>query len=243
MATETPAAGPPRSLSRRMWPVAVLAVAVLAFFALRLDRYVTLDALRENRAVLKQVVARNGTLAPIAYMLVYAAIVALSLPGGAVLTLAGGFLFGALAGTGAAVVAATAGATIVFLIARGAFGDLLRRRAGPFLRRMEAGFQDNALCYLLVLRLVPAFPFWAVNLVPALVGVPLPTFVAATFVGIIPATFVFASFGAGLGAIFDSGAEVRLGAILTPQVVIALIGLAILALLPVAVKRWKARPR
>ncbi len=114
-------------------------------------------------------------------------------------------------------------------------------KAGPFLARMEAGFKEDALSYLLVLRLIPAFPFFIVNLVPALLGVPLRTFAIATFLGIIPGTFVFSSIGAGLGSIFDNMQEFTLKGALTPQVLTALIGLAVLALIPVAVKRFKAR--
>jgi uncharacterized membrane protein YdjX (TVP38/TMEM64 family) len=106
---------------------------------------------------------------------------------------------------------------------------------------MEAGFNEDALSYLLVLRLIPAFPFFIVNLVPAFLGVSLRTFVIATFLGITPGTFVFASIGAGLGSIFDSMQEFSLKGALTPQVITALVGLALLSLLPVAYKKIKAR--
>lgn len=232
----------PRSTLKRLTPLAGLIVVIALFFALGLDRYVTFDALRENRAMLKAFAAEHAALAALAYLAVYAAVVALSLPGGAILTLAGGFLFGALIGTVYVVVAATTGATLLFLIARTALGDVLRAKAGPFIRRMEAGFQANALSYLLALRLVPAFPFWAVNLVPALLGVRLSTYVVATAVGIIPGSFVFAAFGAGLGGAFDAGGDVDLGAVLTPEIIAGLAGLAVLALVPAAIRKLKARP-
>lgn len=226
---------------KRAAPVLVLVAGIALFFWFRLDRYLTFDALRANRMALTDFVAANHLVAALAYMGLYAAVVALSVPGGAVMTLAGGFLFGATRGTLYVVVAATIGATLVFLIARFALGDLMRRKAGPFLLRMEEGFRENALNYLLVLRLVPAFPFWVVNLAPALLGVKLSTYVVATAIGIIPGTFVFATFGAGLGAIFDAGGEVSLSAVLTPQIVAGLVGLAVLALIPVAVKKFKNR--
>ena len=106
---------------------------------------------------------------------------------------------------------------------------------------MEAGFQEDALSYLLVLRLVSLFPFWLVNLVPAFLGVPLSAYVAATFIGIIPGTFVFVSLGAGLGSIFDTGGECTLSGVFTPWMIAGLIGLAVLALIPVAYKKIKAR--
>ena len=172
---------------------------------------------------------------------IYAAATALSLPGGAVLTVTGGFLFGGLIGTFWVVLAATIGATAVFLVAKTALGDSLRRKAGPFLKRMEAGFQENALSYLLVLRLIPLFPFFIVNLVPAFLGVGLRTYVIGTFVGIIPGSFVFASVGAGLGSLLDQPGELSLAGVVTPEIVIALVGLSLLSLLPVAYKKLAAR--
>jgi uncharacterized membrane protein YdjX (TVP38/TMEM64 family) len=225
----------------RLWPLGALALAIVAVIVLDLDRFLTFDALREHRETLTAFVADHTALAALTFALVYTAVIALSVPGGAVLTIAGGFMFGSLLGTALVVVAATLGATIVFLIARTALGDPLRARAGPFLKRMEAGFQEDALNYLLVLRLIPLFPFWIVNLVPAFLGVPLRTYVLGTFIGIIPGSFVFASVGAGLGSVLDSGQEFSPASVLTPQIVIALIGLAALALLPVAYRKVKAR--
>jgi len=228
-------------LLKKLLPLVVLAAGIGGFFAAGLNEYVTFEALRENRETLNIFVAGNGVLAALVYIAVYAVAVAFSLPGGAIMTLAGGFLFGALFGTMVVVVAATLGATALFLIARTALGDLLRAKAGPFVRKMEAGFQENALSYLLVLRLVPAFPFWVVNLVPALLGVKLSTYVLGTAIGIIPGTFVFATFGAGLGSVFDQGGEVSLKAILTPEIIAGLVGLAVLALVPVVVKKLRGR--
>ena len=133
-------------------------------------------------------VDRHRFLAPFAFLLIYAIAIALSIPGWGDSPMAGGFLFGIVAATLYAVVAATLGATIVFLIAKTALGDTLRQRAGPAMRRMEAGFRENALNYLLFVRLIPVFPFWLVNLVSAFLGVPLRTYVVATAVGIIPGT-------------------------------------------------------
>ena len=129
------------------------------------------------------------------------AAVALSLPGGLILTATGGLLFGWLVGGLAAVVGATIGATILFLIARTALGEALSERAGAWLAKLREGFKEDALSYLLFLRLVPAFPFWFVNIAPAILGVPLRTYVIGTFFGIIPATFAFASAGAGLDSV------------------------------------------
>jgi uncharacterized membrane protein YdjX (TVP38/TMEM64 family) len=138
------------------------------------------------------------------------------------------------------VIAATCGATVVFLIARTALGDSLRQKAGPAMRRMEAGFRENALNYLLFLRLIPVFPFWLVNLVPAFLGVPLATYVLATLVGIIPGSLVYASVGNGLGTVFEAGGRPDLGIIFEPEIILPILGLAVLAILPVAYKKIRA---
>lgn len=232
---------PSRFEWKRLVPLAFVPAVLVAFFALGLDRYLSFEQLRQHRVELMGFVMARPVLAVLAFVAVYATATACSLPGGAVMTLTGGFLFGIWLGTAAVVVGATLGATLLFLVARTALGSTLRARAGPFLARMEAGFRENALSYLLVLRLIPAFPFVVVNLVPALLGVPVRTFVVATFFGIMPGTFVFASIGAGLGSIFDKMEEVSLTGALTEEVVIALVGLAVLALIPVAYKQLKAR--
>jgi uncharacterized membrane protein YdjX (TVP38/TMEM64 family) len=226
---------------KRFLPLAIMLLAIIAAFALGLDDYLSLDRLERHRAQLLELVERHPLSAPLAFMLIYAAAVALSIPGGAILTMAGGFLFGVVAATCYVVIAATVGATIVFLIARTALGDSLRRRAGPGLRRMEAGFRENALNYLLFLRLIPVFPFWLVNLVPAFLGVPLATYVVATLIGIIPGSLVYASVGNGLGAVFESGGTPDLGVIFDPEIILPIVGLAVLAILPVAYKKIRAR--
>ncbi len=232
---------PARSLAsfKRLLPLALLAALAATAWSFGLKDYLTFEALREHRESLLGFVERHALLAVGAFILIYALSTAVSLPGATFLTIASGFLFGSTLGTAWSVIGATIGGTAVFLVAKTALGDLLRRRAGPFLRRMEAGFQDNAFSYLLVLRLIPLFPFFVVNLVPAFLGIRLGTYVAATFIGIIPGAFVFASVGAGLGSVFAGNEAFSLTGILTPEVVTALVGLALLSLLPVAYKRFK----
>ena len=227
--------------ARRLLPILVLVAGLVVFFALGLDRYVSFEALRENREWLVAQVERHGVLATVAFTLIYMVVIAFSIPGGAVLTMTAGFLFGTLVAAGCAVVGGTAGAVILFLAARTAFADILRARAGPGMRRMEAGFRENALSYLLVLRLIPLFPFWLVNLVPAFLGVSLRTYVVGTFFGIIPGTLVYASLGNGLGAILDAGENPDLGVIFEPAVLLPILALAALAMLPVISKKVKAR--
>lgn len=224
---------------RRLLPLIVIVALIGLAFALDLDEYLSFEALRQNREMLLGFVADRPLVAPLLFVVIYAAAVALSLPGALILTLAGGFMFGTAQATVLVVLGATIGACAIFLIARSALGDVLRAKAGPWLARMEAGFRENALSYLLVLRLVPIFPFWLVNLVPAFLGVPLRTFALATLVGIIPGSLVYSSVGAGLGAVFDQGGTPDLGIILKPEILLPIIGLALLALLPVAHKWWK----
>ena len=173
-------------------------------------------------------------------MLCYAAMVAFSLPGGALATIVGGFLFGVVAATVYAVIGATVGATVLFLAARTALGGALRARAGPALKRMEEGFRKNALNYLLVLRLVPIFPFWLVNIAPAIFKVPLRTYAITTLLGIIPGTAVYCSVGAGLGGVFERNEAPDAGLIFEPQILLPLLALAILSLVPMLYGRWKA---
>jgi uncharacterized membrane protein YdjX (TVP38/TMEM64 family) len=229
------------SRTKRFLPVLILLLAIAAAFALGLHDYVRFEQLEHNHARLLEAVDRHPFLAPFAFTLLYALAIALSIPGGAILTMTGGFLFGVAAGTCYAVVAATLGATVVFLIAKTALGDSLRQSTGPAMRRMEAGFRENALNYLLFLRLIPVFPFWLVNLVSAFLGVPLTTYVVATAVGIIPGPLVYASVGNGLGAVFESGGRPDLAIIFEPQIILPLVGLAVLAILPVVYRKIKAR--
>lgn len=219
--------------------VLALIIGLGAFFALDLGMYVSIDSIKSNREALSEFVAQNGFLAAFLFGTLYAIVVAFSLPGGAVMTITGGFLFGWLGGGLIVVVGATIGATALFLIARTAIGGYLKAKAGPFLRKMEDGFRENALSYLLVLRLIPIFPFWLVNLVPAFLGVSTTTYIAATFFGIIPGTFVYASVGNGLGALFDAGesTDSLLMTIFQPQFLAPLIGLAVLAVIPVVYKK------
>ncbi|MEQ9519384.1 MAG: TVP38/TMEM64 family protein [Parvibaculum sp.] len=222
----------------KLLPLVVLAAGFAAFFAFGLNEYVSLEQLRANRETLQQLVVENLALMALVYIGIYALMVAFSVPGALVATLTGGFLFGTLLGGFFTVFAATIGATIVFIAAKTALGDMLRAKAGPSLQKMEEGFRENAFSYLLVLRLVPLFPFFLVNLAPAFLGVQLRTYVAATFVGIIPGTFVFSSVGNGLGAIFDRGDEPDLGIIFQPEVLIPILGLAVLSLVPVIYRRF-----
>ncbi|MBM3564770.1 MAG: TVP38/TMEM64 family protein [Alphaproteobacteria bacterium] len=232
-------AAPPRFSFGRMIPLGVLALGFVLFFVLGLDRHVSLESFRVHFVQLKDWVAMKGWLAPLLFGLFYALIVAFSVPGGLVTTLAGAMLFGWALNAAVVVAAATMGATALFLAARLGLGEPLRARAGPRLAKMEAGFNRDAFSYLLALRLVPLFPFWLVNLAPAFLGVRLSTYVLATAIGIAPATVIFSIIGESLGGLVAQGGHVSIEHVLTPRVAAALGGLAVLALLPVVYRRWR----
>jgi uncharacterized membrane protein YdjX (TVP38/TMEM64 family) len=246
---------------KRLWPLLLLIAAAAFALAMGWHRYLTLQELVERREALRAAIEGNLVLALLAFMAIYTATIALSLPGGAVLTLAGGFLFGWLVGGIAAILAATLGAIVIFLVARSALGEPLAARAGPWLSRLRQGFQEDAFNYLLFLRLVPIFPFWLVNLAPALLGVPLKTYALATVIGIIPGTFAFAIAGKGLDSVIAAqqaahqsclakmgpDAEklcpyvLEPGALLTPGLLAGLVALGVVALIPIAVKRFRRK--
>lgn len=230
----------PKGLMRYI-PVAVIFLAFTVFFVGGFQDLLRFETLATNRAELAAWTASHPVLAVAAFIGLYIIVVGLSLPGGTVLTLAGGFVFGGwLAGT-YGVVAATLGAIVIFLAARYAFADLCHARAGTNLAKMEAGFRENAFSYLLFLRLVPVFPFWLVNLVPALLDVRLSTYALATLLGIVPGTFVYAHVGAGLGKVFDAGGTPEMGIIFQPQILLPVLGLAVLSLIPVVLKKLKGK--
>ncbi len=241
MAASGDGGGRGKTAARRLLPLLVLAAAASLAFALGLHEHFSIDALRQHRSALNDFVAEMGMTAALAFVALYAVTTMLSLPVGAILTIAGGFLFGVTFGTLYVVVGATLGATAVFLIARSALGEMFRAKAGPFMQRMEAGFRENALSYMLVLRLIPLFPFFVVNLVPAFLGVSLRIYVLGTFFGIIPGTLVFILAGAGLGSVFDQGGAFTLESVLTAEIIAGLTGLSLLSLMPVAYKRLKGR--
>jgi uncharacterized membrane protein YdjX (TVP38/TMEM64 family) len=232
----------PRSKSLMLRLLAVAGAVGAVFVALKLTGaldYLSFAELARNREWLTGQVEALGFGAALLFILVYTVSTALSLPTGLLLSTLGGFLFGTAWGGLYIVVGATLGSTIIFLAAKTVLGDLLRARAGPFLKKLEAGFRADELSYMFVLRLVPLFPFWLVNLAPAFLGVRLSTFVIGTFVGIIPGAFIYASVGTGLGAILESGGTPDGSAILQPRVLLPIIGLAVLALIPVVYKRLR----
>ncbi|MDQ6964660.1 MAG: TVP38/TMEM64 family protein [Mariprofundales bacterium] len=226
--------------TKRLLPLLLLTVAaVVAILHFDLHLQLSLTNLAANRELLLHWVEIEPVVAAGSYLLLYTVVVALSLPGGVLMTMSGGLLFGAVAGSALAVIGATSGAVLLFMIAKTSLGELLLAKAGDRIKRVQSGFADNAFSYLLMLRLIPIFPFFLVNLAAALLGIPLRTYLLATTIGITPATTLFAIAGSGLGQLFDNGESLSTDAVLTPQMVATLCGLALLALLPTLYRKYR----
>ncbi|MEM8627649.1 MAG: TVP38/TMEM64 family protein [Pseudomonadota bacterium] len=211
-----------------------------------------------NLETIQAFVADNRVLALVMFGLAYAAAVVLVPPAGSIMTIGGGLVFGALYAVPATVLGATLGATILFLIVKTSLGEALAKQAGAWVDKLRGGFQENALSYMLFLRLVPAFPFFVVNVVPGLLGVPLRTYVIGTLIGIIPGTTAYSLLGEGAGSIFEeantnyqacvaqNGADgctysISFANLVTPELVMAFGALAVVALLPMVIKRFSGR--
>ena len=231
-----PGASPPATAGRagKFALLAVFAIAIIAFFVLDGERYLSLESVKANRDALLEFAHAHYVLALVIAFLVYAGAVAFSLPGGLVLSLTTGFIFGRWAGTLLAVLAATLGATLVFLAARYLFAGAARRRMGALGEKISAGFTENAFHYLLFLRLVPVFPFFLVNLAPAFTNITLRTYVSGTLIGIIPGTFVYVNLGQTLGRI-DS-----LSGLISTETIGAFVLLGLFALVPVLLKKYRS---
>jgi uncharacterized membrane protein YdjX (TVP38/TMEM64 family) len=236
---------PPRKSPWRFLPIGLIAVGLGLALVFRAHEWVSLETLHAQGRALDQFVAANLAAALVLYVLLYIAAVTISLPGASVLTISGGFLFGVWLGGAAAWIGASVGATLIFLAARTAFGDVLRARAGGWIEKLAEGFRENAFSYLLVLRLTPVAPFFIVNVAPAFFDVKLRDYLAATLLGMIPGAFVYAAVGAGLHAALATGLESDPGEaaraiFMQPAVygpIIALIALAFIPIIVRAVRR------
>lgn len=227
----------------RYLPLAVIALALAAGYGVGLQHYLSFDALAARRETLIGFVDANRLAAAAIFVAIYTTAVALSFPAASVLTIFGGFLFGWLIGGLLTVAAATTGAVLIFLATRTAFGDLLKRRAGPALAKLASGLERDAFGYLLVLRLAPVFPFFLVNIAPGFFGVRLRTFFTATVLGILPGTFAYAYLGQGIDSIILSaaraGRHVTPGDLVTPEITIAFAALAVVAAIPLAFRKLR----
>lgn len=223
------------SMTGKLVIAVVISCAVVTFFYFDLGRFLSLDSLKDNRDYLLAFTDANYAVAVVLFILAYIAVTGLSLPGAVILTLAGGFLFGSLFGTIFVNLGATAGATLAFLAARYMLRDWVEQKFGKWLEPLQEGFARNAFSYLMTLRLIPLFPFFVVNLVSGLTRMSVGSYVAATALGIIPGSFVYAYAGRQLGTINS------LKEIASPNVIAAFVLLGLLALVPTLYKKFRTK--
>ncbi len=223
----------------KLWPVYIIVAGLVLAMSQGWHQYLTLESLSENAVWLDEVVKKNLLLVFGIYILVYATATTFIIPGG-VLTIAGGFLFGLYVGTPATLIGATLGASILFFAAKTSIGSVLRQIAGPFLERMEKGFNENALSYMFALRLIPLFPFAVVNIAPGLLGAKYRDYFITTFFGIIPGTLAYTWIGAAIKGTLLEGGEVDIGS-LAANFLPAFIALGFVSLIPVAYKKMTGR--
>lgn len=236
MPTPVPATAASANLSAgKIVTVIVIALAIGAFFYLDLGRFLSLAALKDNRDKLLAFTEANYAAAVGLFIVTYIAVTGLSLPGAVILTLAGGFLFGSVFATLFVNLGATTGSTLAFLVARYLLRDAVEQKFGRWIGPFQEGFGRNAFSYLMTLRLIPLFPFFVVNLVSGLTRVNLGTYVAATAIGIIPGSFVYAFAGRQLGTINS------LKEIASPNVIAAFVLLGLLALVPIGYKKFSGK--
>lgn len=226
---------------KKYLPVLIILIAMVAIYFSGIYNYFSFDTLRTYHQNLKSFVEMHPVAVSFIFCLTYIITTALSIPGAIFLTLLGGYLFPQPLSTIYVVLSATCGATLIFLAARSALKDFLKRKAGPLLQKMEAGFKENAASYLLFLRFVPLFPFWLVNIAPAFFDVSLLTFIWTTLIGILPGSLVFTLAGGGLQNILENNEPFSLNTILNTQIKIALVLLGIIALIPIAWKKFKKK--
>jgi uncharacterized membrane protein YdjX (TVP38/TMEM64 family) len=223
----------------RWIPLILIIIALICAIYFRLYEYISFETLAKHRSILAKWTAAHYFVVVICYMLIYIITVALSLPGATILTVTGGFLFGTYFGVVYVVISATIGACLIFLAVQTTLGEWLASKAHGWIRKMEEGFRKDAFNYLLFLRLVPLFPFWVVNIVPALLDVRLKHFALATLLGIIPGSLVYVLVGNGLDTLIASGQRPDLSIIFNPEILLPIVGLAILSLVPIIHKKIK----
>ncbi len=225
------------TLMKRLPILLIFAVAIIGAFTLKDS--LSFETLAEHRESLLAYRDANYLLAVLGFIGVYTLIVGFSLPGATIATLTGGLLFATFPGVLFNVTGATLGATAIFLAARWGFGESLGAKlehSDGAVKKIKDGIDENQWSMLFLIRLVPAVPFFIANLVPSFLEVPLYRFVVSTFFGIMPGALVYTSVGAGLGEVFAKGETPNLGIIFEPQIILPLLGLALLAALPILIK-------
>ena len=220
-----------KKLLQRLLIVAAIVGAVILFKALGLGQYLSLDYLKTSQGKFLQLYSQNRLAVIAAYMAIYIAVTTLSLPGAAVMTLAGGALFGFWIGFVVVSFASTIGATLACFVARFLLRDWVQKRFGDKLSAINTGIKKEGSFYLFSLRLVPIFPFFIINLAMGLTPMKLFTFYWVSQIGMLPGTMVYVNAGKELGQIES------LSGILSPGLIISFV---ILGLFPITAKKLLA---
>ncbi|HLK25001.1 MAG TPA: VTT domain-containing protein [Caulobacteraceae bacterium] len=228
---------------RRFGPAMLVAAGIVVAVASGAAGRLSLHELRERREVLAALTQAHPVLSALAFLGAYAAVVALSIPATVPMTLAGGLLFGPWVGGLVCAAAATLGGAILFLVCRTAAGDVLRRYAGPRIARIGDEVRRDAFFYILTIRLIPVMPFGVSTIALAFLEIPLAVFTAATFLGILPLSLIYANIGAGLRQAFMSHKHLNLHSFIELRLVLSLVALGLVALAPVVVRRLRRRDR
>ncbi len=226
---------------KRAIPLLVLIFLGTFAYFFGISQYLTFDVLKENRKTILAFVDQHWVLTPLLFMFVYTIVVILCIPGAVFFTVFAGFLFLQPLSTVYSVIATTLGSCIIFCIAKTSFSDYFLAKSGPFFQKMEKGFRKNSISYLFFLRLFPFFPFWLINLGPALFGVRLSTFTWIALLGAIPSSFVYSQAGTGLGAFLDTEEKFSFASIFNWHLRFALIALGVLALIPIFLKQFRKK--
>ncbi|WP_026479275.1 TVP38/TMEM64 family protein [Ahrensia sp. 13_GOM-1096m] len=238
-------AKPKTAAWKRYLPVAVIVGGLGLGYAFGLNEYFSLSFLAEQREALSAYVEANYVRALLSFGALYAVATAFSFPAASILTIFGGFLFGWLVGGIVVAISATLGATVLFIAAKTAFGDFLKEKVGGRVKNLADGFEKNAFSYLIVLRIAPILPFFIMNIAPALFNVPLRSYVAGTFIGILPGVFAYAYLGQGVESVLiaaqESGQEASVADLVTTEITLAFAALAIVAVIPTIVKKLRRR--
>ena len=199
----------------------------------------SLDSFRAHQIEIVKFIQSKYYLSVLIFIGLYVFSTALSIPGALILTMMGGYLFGALLGALFSLIGAIVGASILFIAARSAFGELLKPKIGSSIERMRNELTKNAFFYLLFLRLTPVFPFFVVNIAPAFLNISFSKYFLASFLGMIPGTAVYALMGSGLNKTLVTGEGFDKIPNVSLEFLAGLVGLAVLSLVPIVIRRWK----
>lgn len=226
---------------RQVMVLVILAAVLGAWFFFDLGDWLSFEQLAERSQDARAALDARPVKITALFFVSLVLVTLFCIPAVAILQIFSGFLFGPLAGTLVSILAQTLGGALAFLIAGHTFRESFARLIGPYLGGLEAGFQANAFTYIVTLRMTPVMPYWVVNIAPSLLGVRFRPFVLGTLVGAIPLTFVYATFGAGLGEVIEAGGTPELADLLTPKAIGLVIVALLFALAPILLRRFMGR--